>query len=198
MNRRSCHALGLCQSLAPACPECDYPQTTKKQTNTMKPTILAHNERLLAFIRQHQPISSRALFTSYADAGENASAFAKRLSNLSAQGWLLSSGHANRATWQVDPRGRCFFRHGQSLSSRPSRQASPRPAASTSCKALTTRHRRRSCAPAAKTTRVCRACARANAWPLLLATSLFDLPLTERVPTHEQHRNHPFRLLARR
>lgn len=109
MNRRSCHALGLCQSLAPACPECDHPQTTKKQTNTMKPTLHPHNERLLAFIGQHQPISSRALFTSYADAGENASAFAKRLSNLSAQGWLLSSGHANRATWQVDPARASFF-----------------------------------------------------------------------------------------
>ena len=68
----------------------------------MRP-VLAHNLRLLRFIELHQPIGSARAFAAYDDAGENESAFRQRLSYLCKQGWLVSSGHTQNATWRLDP-----------------------------------------------------------------------------------------------
>lgn len=64
----------------------------------MRP-VLPHNQQLLDFIQAHQPIGLSDLFARFDGAGENLTAFSKRLHYLKKQGWLLTAGASTRAVW---------------------------------------------------------------------------------------------------
>lgn len=63
--------------------------------------VLPHNQQLLDFIKQHQPIGAARMFATFDGAGENQHAFSQRLNYLKNQGWLVSTGFSTRAVWSL-------------------------------------------------------------------------------------------------
>ncbi len=62
-----------------------------------------HNQKLIDFIKAHQPITTAYLFGSFEGAGNESMAFSKRLTYLKNQGWLLVDGRASSGKWSVNP-----------------------------------------------------------------------------------------------
>ena len=59
--------------------------------------LLPHNQRLVDFIRQYQPISLASLFAIYPDAGPNFYAFGKRVTYLAGKRWVIRAGKGGDA-----------------------------------------------------------------------------------------------------
>lgn len=70
----------------------------------MKVLALApHNQALFDYILLHQPVTAKAIFATFAGAGESDSRFRKRLTYLHSRGWLLLDGRGARAVWSINP-----------------------------------------------------------------------------------------------
>ena len=59
--------------------------------------LLPHNQALVSFIRQHQPISIASLFDVYPDVGDSFNAFGKRITYLTGKHWVLRAGKGRDA-----------------------------------------------------------------------------------------------------
>ena len=68
--------------------------------------LAPHNQQLLDFIKQYQPIGRARLFASFDGAGESDSTFSKRLQHLKDQGWLVRTGWSARSVWSLNPEAR--------------------------------------------------------------------------------------------
>lgn len=59
--------------------------------------LLPHNQTLVRFIQQHQPISLKRLFDVYPDAGTCLESFGKRITYLTGKRWVLRAGKGRDA-----------------------------------------------------------------------------------------------------
>ena len=60
---------------------------------------LPHNQQLVRFIMQHQPISAADLFAQYSDAGPSIALFRKRLAYLKSKQWVCRQGEGLSALY---------------------------------------------------------------------------------------------------
>jgi hypothetical protein len=59
--------------------------------------LLPHNQKLVSFVRSHQPISLHSLFHAYGDAGLCLYTFSKRVTYLTGKHWLARAGKGKDA-----------------------------------------------------------------------------------------------------
>ena len=59
--------------------------------------LLQHNQTLVRFLQQHQPISLKNLFDVYPDAGTCFKSFVKRITYLAGKRWVLRAGKGRDA-----------------------------------------------------------------------------------------------------
>ena len=80
------------------------PVDSGRTTLTVTPEValgetLPHNQQLVRFIMQHQPISAADLFTRYSDAGPSMALFRKRLTYLKSKQWVCKEGEGLSALY---------------------------------------------------------------------------------------------------
>ena len=93
-------------------------------------TIQKHNQQLVDFIKAHQPISMAYLFGTFEGAGNESTAFSKRLTYLKNEGWLLVEGRAAAGMWSVNPEQRPMHSAASVCKPTPKLPQAPPPAAS--------------------------------------------------------------------
>ncbi len=93
-------------------------------------TAQEHNQRLIDFIKVHQPISMADLFGTFEGAGNESTAFSKRLAYLKSEGWLLVEGRAAAGMWSVNPEQRPMHSAATVCKPTPKLPQPPAPAAS--------------------------------------------------------------------
>lgn len=80
--------------------------------NTNPARCAPHNQALLAFIRQHQPVCTWDAFSLFEGAGANVKTFSTRLVYLSRTGWLRNIGSTYRGIWELTEKAVDLLDHG--------------------------------------------------------------------------------------